>query len=142
MGRGKALTDIEKGQIIAYDGEGKSDREIGRLLHRSPTLIGNFLKDQENYGTRKSSGRPSKVSERDRRRIYRAASNSVKNCTTIKRELGLNVSPETIRRTIHSNPNIVRRRLKKAPAIKRENKAKRLEFGRLNTRRDWSRVCF
>ena len=140
MARGRKLSDIEKGQITAYKREGKSNREIARILDRTPTLIGNYVNDSAGYGTRKSTGRPSKVSERDKRRIYREASNSVKNCSAIKRELGLNVSPETIRRTIMKNPNIVRRRLKKAPAIKTVNKRKRVDFSRQNTRRDWFKV--
>lgn len=140
MGRGKTLTEYEKGQIFAYHQAGKSNRQIAPLVGRSLNVVNNFLRDTRGYGTTKAPGRPSKVSERDKRRIYREASNSVKNCSTIKKDLGLIVSSETIRRTIEKNPNIVRRRLKKAPAIKKENKQKRVDFGRQNTRRDWSKV--
>lgn len=140
MARGQKLSDIEKGQIIVYKRDGKTNRQIAGLLGRSPTLIDNYVNDPVGYGTRKSTGRPSKVSERDKRRICREASNSVKSCSTIKKELGLNVSAETIRRTINKNPNIKRRRLKKAPAIRTVNKLKRVDFARQNTRRDWSKV--
>ena len=78
MARGRKLSDIEKGQITAYKLDGKSNRQIATLLGRSPTLIDNYVKDSAGYGTRKSTGRPSKVSERDKRRIYREASKSVK----------------------------------------------------------------
>ena len=86
MACGRKLSDIEKGQITAYKRDGKSNRQIATLLGRSPTLIDNYVKDSAGYGTRKSTGRPSKVSERDKRRIYREASNSVKNCSAIKWE--------------------------------------------------------
>ena len=72
----------------------------------------------------------------------RKASNSVKTCSAIKKELGLNVTAEWVRRIILTNPNIRRRRLKKAPAITRVNKRKRVEFGRINTRRDWFKVSY
>lgn len=140
MARGNKLTEYEKGQIDAHHQAGKSNRAIAFLLTRSLDVVNRYLRNPAVYGTRKSTGRPSTISERDKRRIHRAASNSVKSCSAIKKELGLNVTPEWVRRIIQSNPNIRRRRLKKAPAIKKVNKRKRVDFGRQNTRRDWSKV--
>jgi transposase len=143
MPRGTELTEFEKGQIQAYNDAGKSNREIARLLRRSEFVVRNFLKNPEAYGTRKRSGRPSKVSERDKRRIYRAASNSTASSSKIKRDLGLNVHPKTIRRVISKNPNLVRRKMKRAPALKEVHKRQRLEFARRNMNKDWSKVsCF
>ena len=78
---------ISRKAITAYKRDGKSNRQNAILLGRSPTLIDNYVKDSAGYGTRKSTGRSSKVSERDKRRIYLEDSNSVKNCSTIKRGL-------------------------------------------------------
>ena len=140
MGRARKLTDFEKGEIIAYHRAGKSNRAIVPLVGRSLNVINNFLKDPAVYGTRKSPGRPSTISERDKRRIHREASNSVKNCTQIKKDLGLNVTSRRVLQLIRKNPNIARRRLRKAPAITKVNKRKRVQFGRRNTRRNWFKV--
>lgn len=53
MGRGKPLTDIEKGQIIAYNNEKKSILWISNKIKRSRKVIYNFLADPNNYNTKK-----------------------------------------------------------------------------------------
>jgi transposase len=70
MARGNKLSEFEKGQIEAHSRDGKSNREIASLLGRSPRVINNYRRNPEVYGTRKSTGRPSKVSDRDKRRIF------------------------------------------------------------------------
>lgn len=69
MGRGKKLTDLEKGQILAHHSQGKSLRWIGREIHRSFKVVSNYLNNPDNYGLKKSTGRPRKLSERAERRI-------------------------------------------------------------------------
>lgn len=140
MGRKKQLSEYEKGQITAYHQQRLSNRQIAKLLGRTPTVVGSFLNNPANYGKKKSSGRPSKVSERDRRRIIRKASNSVKSCKDIREELDLDVHRRTVLRVIHMNPNIRRRKLRKAPAIRKENRKKRVDFARRSMRKDWSEV--
>ena len=58
MGRGKALTAYEKGQIDAYHASERSNREIAKLLSRSLNVINNYVKNPNSYGTAKSPGRP------------------------------------------------------------------------------------
>lgn len=140
MPRGQKLNDIEKGKILAYHDDGKSNRQIAASLGRSPTVVDNFLKNPDAYGTTKRPGRPSKLSERDTRRIYRTASNSTKSCSEIKGELGLDVAAETVRRAIKKNPRLVRRRMKRAPMLKAVHRANRLQFARRNINSDWTRV--
>ena len=43
MGRGKQLTDIEKGKILAYHDSGESLRSIERKIGRSRCVITNYL---------------------------------------------------------------------------------------------------
>lgn len=140
MPRGNRLSEFEKGQITAYHNEGKSNREIARLLDRGPDVVGSYLRDPNGYGKVKRPGRPSKLSGRDKRRIYRAASNSTSTSTTIKRELGLAVHSRTIRRAISKNSNLVRRKMKRAPALTDDHRRKRVEFASQNMDRDWSKV--
>ncbi len=75
MGRGKQLTDFEKGQILAYKSLGQSIAEISRLVNRSWHVVNNFIEDPGNYGTKKSPGRPNELTPQDHRRILRLSSN-------------------------------------------------------------------
>lgn len=129
MGRCQQLTEREKGQIDAYHANGHSNRRIAELIKRSPKVINNYLKNPGEYGVRKPSGRPKKLSPRDIRKIIRAASNSTKGCRRIRKELGLNVSKDTIWRTIKASPNLVRQSMKKCPTLRPHHKAARLAFG-------------
>lgn len=140
MGKGKPLTDYEKGQIDAFQRQGTSNQEIARLLGRSPEVICNYVNDKVGFGTKKSTGRHPLLSKRDRRHVLREASNSVITSTQIKSNLSLNVSTRTIRWALIKSKFIKRRRLRKAPYITLPNKAKRIKFARDNQRTDWSKV--
>uniref|UniRef100_A0A914E2I8 Transposase n=1 Tax=Acrobeloides nanus TaxID=290746 RepID=A0A914E2I8_9BILA len=142
MPSGFKLSEFEKGQITTHRANGAKLRDIARLVGRSLKVVWSYLQNPEEYGTAKHTGRPSKLSGRDKRRIYRAASNSTATCIKIKRDLDLTVSPETIRRTISKNPNLVRRKMKKAPALKEVHKRRRLEWVRQNMNHDWSKMIW
>ena len=49
MGRGKPLSETEKGQIMAFKNMGLSNRKIAGRIHRSLNVINNFAKLGENY---------------------------------------------------------------------------------------------
>ncbi|XGW19025.1 hypothetical protein V3C99_003105, partial [Haemonchus contortus] len=115
MGRGSLLSDFEKGQILAKKEQGLSNRRIARDLGRSHTVVDNFIKNPEEYGTRRSAGRPSLLSDRDKRRILREASNSTKSCMEIRSSLNLNASKDTVWRVIRKSQFIVKRKMRKAP---------------------------
>ena len=63
-GSKSSTSDVEKGQILAYRDDGLSSREISRRINRSPSVVNNFFKLVLEYGTKKSSGRPRKLTER------------------------------------------------------------------------------
>ena len=87
MGRTPALSDVEKGQITAYKDDGISSREISRRIHRSPSVVNNFLKLGLEYGTKKSSGIPLKVTQRQERCIWnlpgKVSSRSQHSCAQV-----------------------------------------------------------
>ena len=64
----------EKEQISAYKLERKSLSFIARELSKSGTVVRNYLKDPESYGNRKCPGRPPKITNAARHRLYREAS--------------------------------------------------------------------
>ena len=140
MGRGKPLTDFEKGQIAAKNDQGLSNRQIARDLGRSLDAINRYIKDPLNHGTKKSLGRPSLLTVRDKRQILRKASNAVITCSKIKCDLNLSVSNETVRRVISKSKFIKYRKMKKAPMLTSVHRQKRLEFARKNIRTDWRQV--
>lgn len=56
MPRGKYLTDLEKGKILAYFDGKLSIPEIARKINRSDKVVRNFLRNQDNYGKNKKGG--------------------------------------------------------------------------------------
>ena len=62
MAEGTKSSEFEKGVITALKRVGKSQREISTALGRSKTVICNYLKSLNKYGTRKPTGRPEKSS--------------------------------------------------------------------------------
>ena len=55
------LNENEKGQISTYKLEGKFISFIARELSRSRTVVRNYLKDHESYGTTKRPGHSPKI---------------------------------------------------------------------------------
>ena len=99
------LSDVEKGQIIAYSDSGKSNVWIAKKFRRSEKSIRDLKRKFIAYQTVErapGSGRPRKLSPRSVRHIV----NNVKGdrditAKQIRDELQLNdVSDDTIRRTI------------------------------------------
>ena len=78
----------EKGQISAYKLEGKSISFIARELLRSWTVVRNYLKDTESYGTRKRPGRPLKITNAARRRLFREASKERSSSRDLQKNSG------------------------------------------------------
>ena len=65
------ISEFKKDKIAALKRVGKSQREISKILGRSKTVICNYLKSPNKYGTRKPTGRPEKLSPHFKRRIVR-----------------------------------------------------------------------
>lgn len=140
MPRGCSLTDIEKGQILAYKDENLSLREISRKIGRSLCVVQNFWNDQDNYGKTKRSGRKRKLSERDINHITRLASHSSYSLNSIRQKSGVNVSKSTIHRVVSSNENIVYSKMKQVPRLLPRHIMARLEFARENMNTNWEQV--
>uniref|UniRef100_A0A1I7X5M2 HTH_Tnp_Tc3_1 domain-containing protein n=2 Tax=Heterorhabditis bacteriophora TaxID=37862 RepID=A0A1I7X5M2_HETBA len=80
MGRASTLSLHERGQIKVLSTTGYTVKQIADVVKRSRKAIMNFLRHQEEYGTKKSSGRLSKLNDREKgkfcglRRITQSAS--------------------------------------------------------------------
>jgi IS30 family transposase len=140
MPKGSVLSERERGMVEAYRREKVPLREIARRLSRSDSVIRNFLKNPRKYATTKRKAKQSKLSARDERRIVKLASNSTISVSKIKSELDLPVADETIRKVLHSSPNIIRSKMHKAPNLTPDHKQKRLDFAKVNMARQWDTV--
>ncbi|EFO89454.1 hypothetical protein CRE_19968 [Caenorhabditis remanei] len=138
----KSLTDFEKGQITVLMNQGISNRQIAKTIGRTHTIVNSFVKDPTGYGTKKKSGRPSLLSQRDKRLIIRSASNNVDSCRQIKSDLNLDVSSETVRRTIAKSKFIKYRKMKKSPYLSNVHRVNRMKFARNHRRTDFTKIIF
>ena len=99
MAKAKRLSLFERGRIVELHKQGLSQRAIAAKVGRSKTVILHFLKDPESYGTKKSSGRPKKISPALSRRIRRVVHEDTgRSSTRIKALTDADCCPITIRR--------------------------------------------
>ena len=105
MAKGTKLSEFEKGEITALK-ESENLREISKALGRSKTVICNYLKSLNKYGTREPIGRPEKLSPQFKRRIVHEVKKAKKQKTssTLKIFKSL-VDPPCSTRTIRRNSN-------------------------------------
>jgi len=141
MPAGRLLSEGEKGRIKAYNDAGFNVSEISRKIGRTRCVITNFLRNPEEYGVKRSSGRKPKLDDRDKRRIILEASNSFASCSTIAAGCTKPVSRMTVWRALKTSEVIVRGILKKAPSLKPRHKTARLQFAENNLQRNWASVC-
>uniref|UniRef100_A0A1I7WQR8 HTH_Tnp_Tc3_1 domain-containing protein n=1 Tax=Heterorhabditis bacteriophora TaxID=37862 RepID=A0A1I7WQR8_HETBA len=66
MGRAYTLSLHEKDQIEVLPTTGYMMKQIADVVKRSRKAIMNFLHHQEEYGTKQSNGRPSKLNDREK----------------------------------------------------------------------------
>lgn len=140
MGRGKSLSENEKGKIEGYKASGKSNREIATLLKRSPTLIDNYVKNPIVYGTAKSPGRPPKVTARLSREIIRQMSNKSTSLNKVASSLPVKVCKTTVYNVVKKSKKLVHKKLMRSPALKDTHKAARREFAIKNMATNWNNV--
>uniref|UniRef100_A0A1I7X7T3 HTH_38 domain-containing protein n=1 Tax=Heterorhabditis bacteriophora TaxID=37862 RepID=A0A1I7X7T3_HETBA len=131
MGRASTLTLHERGQIKALPTTGYTVKRIADVLKRSRKAIMNFLRHQEKYCTKKSSGRPSKLNNGEKREILRTASNSTISITEIRGTCGIDATESTVWRILDKRSNIVRSRMNTCPQLTQAYNGERLCWARI-----------
>lgn len=144
MPRGTSLTDIEKGQILAYHEENYSYRAIGRKIGRSDFVVRAFLKSPDTYGAKKTRGCVKKLQPRDIRRLNREASKGKLCARELRNQLELPVSIRRVRQVLRSNPNLVYKKRKGQPKLTKTHKKNRVTFARerLTWDQEWGQIIF
>ena len=128
MSKGKKLSDIEKGQIQAFNEAEHSMRWIARRIGRSFRVVHNYLAIIDTYGKAKSSGRPKKLSSRTERRILAELTNSQKGVRKVRDEVAPDVSHQTVWRVAKKSPKVGLQRLKACPRLTSVHKKARIQF--------------
>ena len=130
MPKASKLTEVERARILDFHKQGLLQRAIAAKVNRSKTVICNFLKDTENYGKAKSTGRPRKISPALSRRIIRAVrKDRGLSSRQIKCITGADCSRLTIRRHLRQK-GMVNKKRKHIPWLLPRHKVDRLRFGR------------
>lgn len=122
------MSVTEKGMIKAYHEAGKSNRWIGNKIHRNESSIRYYLKNGDSK--KRKPGPKTKISPKTKRLIIRKASNKAISTSTIKDEIQLNVSKETIRRVIRNSQVLKYQKMMVKPPLKLEHKLKRLQWAK------------
>lgn len=137
MPRGRQFSEYERGFIHASVKEGKTFEQIAKDLKRSAAGVRQFAQ-RKSYQRR--SGRPSTISERERRLIIRTASNSDLSSETIRQLCNINATSRTVRNVIRQCPYIRRLKLMKKSRLTKYHEQERLKFARNNMDQDWDTV--
>uniref|UniRef100_T1IUS6 Uncharacterized protein n=1 Tax=Strigamia maritima TaxID=126957 RepID=T1IUS6_STRMM len=133
MPRGTNLTDYEKGQIDTLKTAGNSARAISKAIGRSPEIW-----------TKKRSGRPQKLSDRQKRRITSQIKKGKSSLRAIAKNPDFNVSKDTVSRVVKKKKTIVYKKRKVQPVMKNVHKEKRLKWARehMSWKQEWHKVIF
>ena len=144
MGRGKRLSECEIVTIKNLRKENCCIAKIAKLLSRSRKIIYNLLRNVEEYGKKKSTGRPKVTTDRQRRAILRVTSNSVATAREIAAEAGVNTNVRNVQRIIKQCKYIKRKKLMSKPPLTKRHKEARLQFAEkcIHWRKKWRRVIF
>jgi transposase len=144
MPRGRQLTDQERGKIDAFLEVGLSYRDIARRLNRAEGTIHYHVKLSKTGGSRKRSERPSKVTKRLVRQIFRFATVKKFSSKHIAAALGGILHHTTIRNILKSTALCKYIKRKSVPALKKRHMVARTNFAVkfLNKNTIWDRVVF
>ena len=103
MAKGTKLSEFGKGEITALKRVGKSQSNISKALGHNKTVICNYLKSPNKYGTRKPTGSSEKLSPQFKRRIVCKVKKKTSSTLEILKSLvDTPCSTRTIRRHLNN----------------------------------------
>ena len=144
MGKRPALSVQEIIQIDRLHGGGRSARAVGRELGRSADVVLRYLRLGADYGIRKYKKRKTKLSQRQKAKIIRKASNEIISSAQIKYNNNLPVHRQTVWRVLKSAPHLKFKKLKGKPPLTNKHKQARLERAEewMAWTTEWNKVVF
>lgn len=136
MGASKQLSDDLKTKIIQHYGLGEGYKKLSKRFQLSVSTVRNIVRKWKATGTvlvKPRSGRPSKIPERQRRRMVRMVKN---NPQTTSKDLqgylaadGVAVHRSTIQRNLHKE-RLYGRVMRKKPFLHSRHKLSRLRYAK------------
>ncbi|RLN96179.1 hypothetical protein BBJ28_00025958 [Nothophytophthora sp. Chile5] len=118
------LTERERGRIEGLHQAGLSSREVARLTSRSTHTVRRIISPVP-VKIPKRPGPPPKLSDREARRLLRAASGGELSAAKLRTELKLTVSVRTIQRTLSSVDWLVYTKMVNTLPLKAEDMIRR-----------------
>lgn len=128
MPRGTSLSVNERTKILNLRLKGETIRSIALKTNRNKCTINNFLKNPEEYGRTKRSGRPPKLTDREKRQIKRLAVNKKISPSQIRQKLTLPVSTRRIQQLLSADKNLKYQKRLAEPRLLPRHKSARLTF--------------
>lgn len=144
MGRGKDLTPIEIEKIKVLKEVGCTNQEIAKKIGRSRKVVGNLLKLGQNYGKKRKFDQNKKLTNRQKRQIFREVRKKPQTSSQICTNLNLPVSARRVRQILSSNSNLKYKKTQKKPPLTEGHKLARLQFAKkyMSWGKEWDDVVF
>jgi len=144
MGRGKILTDFEKGQITAFKSQNISNNKIAKLIGRSRSVVDHYVKDPDKYNIKIPTGRPSILNSPMKRRLFRELSSNPTSLNQLRSNCDIQASKWTIGRTLRNSKIFKYVKMCGAPNLTEAHKRRREEWAKekLALGDKWKQVIF
>lgn len=145
MGHGKRLTEAEKAKISTLkEYTSMSNRQIAKEVNRNEKVVRNFLKNPENYGKNKHTGRKSTVSTAQKRLLIRSAANNFKSARQLKTENNLSVGVRRVRQILNGSDRLKYKKMKRKPMLSPANIEGRKNFALdyIHWTNEWRQIIF
>lgn len=144
MPRGKKLSHDEQIKILTFNEAGMSGSNIARKIGRSKAAVNSFLRNPEDYGSKKRTGRPKSLTARQSRQIRKLACGQKMSSSQIQEHLQLPCTSRTVRNVLSNNPIVQFKKFKGKPPLSQHHKNARLHFARkhLTEGTNWRDVVF
>lgn len=123
---------------------GQSIRAIAKVLHRCNSVVSNYLKLGQHYGTKKRLGRPDKLTPRQKRAICRMLKEGSSSLRSVASRPDIGVSKDTVGRAVKQSKTLIYRKRKQQPPLKECHKQKRLQWAKehMHWVHEWQKVIF
>lgn len=129
MPRGKQLTEVEKVKISTLkENTSLSNRQIAKKINRSRNVVGNFLKNRENYGQITRTGRKPAISSVQKRQLIRSAANSSKSARQLVSENNISVGVRRVQQILSGSKYLKYKKPKRKPKLSPTNIEGRKKF--------------
>lgn len=144
MGRAKKLNQTEINLIKKHKNMKKSNRAIALLLSRSVNVVNYYLLNPDNYGTKKTTGRPRKIKARTEKMFLRVQKTAPQNARTLLVMTETVCNVRTVQRVLAGPLGMKYRKMRGTPQLNQGHKIDRSQFARdySNMGDKWHKVIF